>query len=132
MDDLRTKIDELAIDKRDYVYARSKVKTDRAGYLDAKVSKSAFYSWGEEERLYLNELANRLHSARKFKAEMILDDNVEEAAKIKVEALKSRDERIKQSASTEILDRMLGKPSQGVDVTSGGEKIIVKITGGDD
>jgi hypothetical protein len=29
-------------------------------------------------------------------------------------------------------DRLMGKPKQAVDVTSGGETIIVNLTGGDD
>jgi hypothetical protein len=55
---------------------------------------------------------------------MILEDSVEEAAQIKIAGLKARDERIKQSASTEILDRMLGKPKQSIEHTGEGGKPI--------
>jgi hypothetical protein len=44
-----------------------------------------------------------------------------------VAGLKSRDERVKQGVATEILDRGIGKVSDKLDVTSGGEKITVTL-----
>ena len=129
MDDLRTKIDQLDINQREYVFARSKTKTDRAAYVEAGVSKAAFYLWGEKQRNYLNDIASRLHSERKYKAEQILEESIEEATMIKIAGLKSRDEKIRQNVSTEILDRVIGKPSQPVSAEFNGEiTMLVKYS----
>jgi hypothetical protein len=56
---------------------------------------------------------------------MVIQEAAEEAARVKVAGLKSRDERMKQHAATEILDRNIGKPKQGIDLTSKDEKIQI-------
>jgi hypothetical protein len=58
-----------------------------------------------------------------LKALNIIQKASEEAAKVKVEGLKDRDHRIRQAASTEILDRSIGKSMEKLDLTSGGEPI---------
>jgi len=81
-------------------------------------------SWGwlrNRDVEKLNEIARQIRVDTNFQAKRILKEAVAEAARIKTNALKHRDERIKQAAATEILDRELGKPTQrqelsGVDV----------------
>ena len=55
---------------------------------------------------------------------MILQDAAALAAEVKVSGLKSRDERVKQAAATEIIDRTIGKTDQPV---SGEVNIVVTI-----
>jgi len=116
MDDLRTILDQLEDNRLAYVMARSKVTSDRQGYLDAGVSKATFYLWPTEEREKLNDIAQRLKRETAARALMTLQDAAADAAKVKVEGLKSRDERVKQSVATEILDRTVGKVPTEVEV----------------
>jgi hypothetical protein len=127
MDDLRTELDQLKDSRLDYVIARSKARTDAEGYREAGIAKASFYSWPEEERTRLNDLAQQVKRASALRAMMILQDATEEAARVKVEGLKSRKENIKQDAASEILDRMIGKPLQRQEVSgkSGGPIIVV-------
>jgi hypothetical protein len=53
-----------------------------------------------------------------------LTDAVPDAARVKVDGLKSRDERIRQAAASEILDRELGGAVQKVET-------VVKVVGFD-
>ena len=113
MDELTTRLDQIENDRQlDYVLARAEVSTDKAGYLDAGIHKTTFYDWSKETREYLNGLARELKLEVALKAKLVLRAATKEAAEVKVKGLTNRDERIKQGAATEILDRMLGKPVQ--------------------
>jgi hypothetical protein len=54
-----------------------------------------------------------------------------EAARVKVEGLKSKRTNIKQAAATEILDRFHGKPRQQSDVNVTGGPLSIVLTWGD-
>jgi len=126
MDDLQTALNQLEDNRLDYVRARSLVNSDAEGYRNAGIAKALFYRWPAEEREKLNELAQQLKRATVARAIMVIQEAAEEAARVKVAGLKSRDERLKQHAATEILDRNMGKPKQAVDLTTGGEKLTWK------
>ena len=116
MGDLRAEIENLDSDlKIQYVFARCKTTSNNQAVEDAGFSQSTFYGWSQEVRDYLNSLAMRLKTEAGLRAMLVLQEAAEEAAKVKVEGLKSRKENIKQSAATEILDRNIGKPTQKVD-----------------
>lgn len=116
MGDLRVEIESLDSDlKIQYVFARCKTTSNNQAVEDAGFSQSTFYGWSQEVRDYLNSLAMRLKTEAGLRAMLVLQDAAEEAAKVKVEGLKSRKENIKQSAATEILDRNIGKPTQKID-----------------
>ncbi len=132
MDNLRAELEQLEDNRLAYVVARSKVNSDRQGYLDAGIAKASFYTWSTEERKKLNDIAQRLKRETATRALMILQDAAEQAAIVKTKGLENRDERIKQAAATEILDRTIGKTKDRIDVTSGGEKIIVTLKETDD
>ncbi len=121
---LKTELDQLQDLRLDYVMARSRVSTDAEGYREAGISKASFYSWPTDERDRLNQLAQQLKRETATRAMMVLQNAAEDAAKVKVSGLKSRDERIKQSAATEIIDRTIGKTEQPV---SGEVNIVVTI-----
>lgn len=128
MDDLQTVLAKLEDNRLDYVRARSLVNSDAQAYKDAGIAKAVFYRWPAEERDKLNEIAQQLKRATVARAIMALQDAAEEAARVKVAGLKSRDERVRQSAASEILDRNIGKPSQGIDLTTGGDKLPAAVT----
>ena len=113
MDDLVTKLDQIQDDQElNYVLERADVNTDKDGYTNAGISKPVFYRWPRETREHLNKLAIALKLETALKAKLVLRAATKEAAEVKVKGLTNRDERIKQGAATEILDRMLGKPMQ--------------------
>lgn len=127
MDELQTLLDQLQDKRLDYVMARSRVSSDRQAYTDAGISRQTFYCWPTEEREMLNDIAQQLKRARALRALQILQDAAEEAAMVKVEGLRSRNERVKQDVATEILDRNLGKPNQPVSSEVSGD-ITIGIT----
>lgn len=68
-------------------------------------------------------------------AELVMGDLIEiaktelqgavlKAVQIKIEGMDSKGKRLQQDAATEIIDRVLGKPTQRQDITSNGEQII--------
>ena len=127
MDDLRTILDQLEDAKLDYVYERSKTKSDAQAIREADIPRSTFYKWKDREKL--NELAQELKRRRKMLAELIIEEAAELAARVKVEGLESRKEHIKQDAASEILDRTIGKPSQQLEHTGkDGQEIIINLS----
>ncbi len=116
MEDLRAELDQLEDKRLAYVMARSRVNSDAHGYGEAGIHKNTFYSWPAEEREKLNDLAQRVKRETATRAIMVLQDAAEDAAVVKAAGLKSRDERVKQAAATEILDRTIGKALTTVDV----------------
>lgn len=127
MTDLRQLLDKLEDKRLDYVICRSKVNSDRQGFLDAGISKATFYTWTEEERNYLNDIAQKVKREAATRALMVLQDAAEDAAKTLVDGLKSRNDHVKIDAAKDILDRTAGKAQNKVDVTSNGETIVVKL-----
>jgi N-methylhydantoinase B/oxoprolinase/acetone carboxylase alpha subunit len=124
LDNLRTKLDQLEDARLSYVMARSRVNSDRQGFIEAGIAKATFYTWPAEERERLNNLAQQFKRETATRALIVLQDAAEEAAKVKVSGLKSRDERVKQAAATEIIDRTIGKTEQPV---SGEVNIVVTL-----
>ena len=134
MNDLRALLDQLQDERLDYVVERSKVNSDAQGYKNAGIGKSTFYGWTTDERKHLNDLAQRVKREVATRVLLKFQEAGEDAADAIIGLMKSRNENIKLKSSTEVLDRVLGKASQIVkqDVTSGGEKITVKLVGLDD
>ena len=126
MDDLRTILDNLEDAKLDYVWERSRARSDAEAIRKSGISRSTFYSWPKEERTRLNGYAQELKRRRKLVAELYLEEAVEEAARVKVAGLKSRKEHIRQAVATEILDRTVGKPTQPI-TGEGGGAILIRV-----
>lgn len=129
MEDLRAELDHLEDKRLAYVMARSRVNSDAQGYSEAGIHKNTFYSWPADEREKLNDIAQRFKRETATRALMVLQDAAEAAAKVKVDGLKSRDERVKQAAATEIIDRTIGKSEQPV---SGDIRISVSLKNDND
>lgn len=116
MNDLRTEIENIENDlERAYVIERSQVQTDKDGYTLAGMSKTTFYTWPTERRNYLNSLARRLNTEVAIQIIMELQDVGREAAQVKAKGLRSRNEHIKQRSATEIIEWLIGKPTQRID-----------------
>jgi hypothetical protein len=124
LDDLRTVLDGLQDKQLAYVISRSKSVSTAEALRNANLGKNVYYKWTEEEREYLEEVAYKLQRENAVRAMMILQDAAVKAAEVKVSGLNDRDSRIKQSVATEILDRTVGKSTDKLDVTSGGEPIV--------
>lgn len=132
MDDLRTVLDGLQDKQLAYVLSRAKSVSTAEALRNAGLGKNVYYKWTEEERDHLEEVAYRLQREQAVQAILVLQDATKQAAEVKVSGLKSRDERIKQNVATEILDRTVGKATDKLDVTTGGNTITVKLKDTDD
>lgn len=120
MDSLRTEIDALEPLKAQWVYARATVRSDKGAYEAIGVSRSAFYKWPASERDVLREMAQRLKADVQLRIMQMLEDAAEKAARVKVDGLTSRKELVRQGVASEILDRILGKPTQRQELTGAG------------
>jgi hypothetical protein len=122
LDDL---ISELDINERRYVFARAQVSTDKEAYETIGMS----YSWlNSHEKEHLNNIASELVKDVGFQMMQLIKQHGIEAVKEKIKQLKSRDERIRAQASTELIDRNLGRPTQRVDQkTTGEQKVVFEV-----
>ena len=129
MDKLRTELDHLEDQRLDYVMARSRVNSDAQAIRESGVPKATFYCWAKEERDHLNELAQKIRRNVALRMIAKLEDAGEDAVDALLKTMKSRNENIKQRAAVEVLDRVLGKPTQPVkgDLTSDGEKLSINL-----
>lgn len=110
----------------DYVKARANANSNRQALKDANLSQG-WLSNRDADDLFKRAMAFK--SDILYRAQEILNSAVEEAARVKAAGLKARDERVKQAAATEILDRKMGKPVQKSEVTGaegGALEIIVR------
>jgi hypothetical protein len=96
-------------------------KTDALKKIDR--SKSWLYAIPPDELEYIIGLAKEYNLATKMRALDIISAAVPHAAEVQVKLLDARDDRVKQTAASQVLDRGVGKVTDNVDVTSGGEKI---------
>ena len=87
-------------------------------------STSWYHSIPEDERNHILFLATELHANARMRAKEIFDAAIVEAAEVKINGLRSRNEKIKQDSATEILDRTLGKPNQPITGKDGGAIVI--------
>lgn len=128
MNDLQTELNNLEEREFTYVIARSKFNSDNKAIKDCGISSSTFYSWEENKREKLNELAQRFKRETGIRVLMIMQDNAERAAKTVTNLLDSRNETIKLKASQEVLDRSVGKVSQSFEVSGkDGGSIVVEF-----
>jgi len=86
-------------------------------------SKSWLYSIPEVELENIITLAKEYNFSVEMRAMDIIKAAVPHAAEVQVKLLDSRDERVKQTASIQVLDRGVGKARDNVDITTQGEKV---------
>jgi hypothetical protein len=126
MTEINTIFDGLDSREVDYVQARANAKSDAEALRMCSFSRGWLNSHDKDD---LNDRAMAFKTDNVLKAQIILDQAVELAAKIKVEGMQSRNEYVKQGASTEILDRRLGKAVQKIDQKTehSGEIDIIRV-----
>jgi len=109
MSELGTILDGLEDVKLDFVFERSKSRSDAQALKKVGVASSTFYKWPATERKRLADLAQEVKRNRTIQALRIIDAAAEKAAEVKVAGLDSRKEYIRQNTASEILDRTVGK-----------------------
>jgi hypothetical protein len=128
--DLDELIAQLDVNERRYVFARAGVTTDKEAYEEIGVSYNWLKAHGTER---LNAIAAELVKDVGYQAMQELKSNVVKAAKQKTSELDDRDVRIRAQASSEIMDRVLGKPTVNIEQsTSETKDITVTIKRHDD
>jgi hypothetical protein len=90
-------------------------KTDALKKIDR--SKSWLYAIPPEELEYLIGLAREYNLATKMRALEIINAAVPHAAEVQVKLLDARDDRVKQAAAIQVLDRGVGKVASPVELT---------------
>lgn len=109
MNELQEKLkglQELNRQRFDYVLARATGVTIEKAAIKANRTRKWYYSFPKKERDELEMMANELHYDRITQAILILEDHAAIAAGVKVDGMDSEDERIRQGASSDILDRL--------------------------
>ena len=112
MTDVSTIFDGLDAREIDYVQARANAVSDAEALRMCGFSRGWLNNRDKDD---LNNRALDFKTDNVLKAQIILDQAVELAAKIKVDGLQSRNEYVKQGASSEIMDRRMGKAVQKID-----------------
>jgi len=112
MSQISTIFDNLDAREIDYVQSRANAKSDSEALRVCGFSRGWLNSHNKND---LNERALDFKTDNVLKAQIILDQAVEQAAKIKAEGLQSRNERVKQDCASEIMDRRMGKPTVNID-----------------
>jgi hypothetical protein len=130
-----TKFNDLLRDatpeQRRWVWARLQEASDADAARRAGVHPATVCRWPNKKQL--DEVVAILLNDAIEAARAILADALLEAVQVKVMGLRSRNEPIRQNAATEIIDRVLGKPSQRQEITGDdGGAIIVNIIRRDD
>ena len=116
--ELRVELDRLDEKQLAYVIARSKCVSDAKAIEDSGVSRSTVYrAWDEATRAKLNELAQRFKRETAAQVLMVMQENAITAAEAIAGLIKSRNENVKLKASQDILDRVVGRASQPVELT---------------
>ncbi len=127
--ELEKTLNELKFDMEKYnlVYAMSEGFSVEESLKKIGRSKGWFYDrLPKDEQNRLKAIACELNANTTAKAKLILDNAKIKAAEIKVAGLNSRDERLKQSVATEIIERTIGKVPDIMDVKNSGD-VTLKV-----
>lgn len=109
----------LSIDQRRFVVARMDYPTKNEAAIAIGMKPNTVYKWPAEIDRAVELLSQDIVSG----ARELIAQAVARAALVKIKGLDSDDEKVRQGVATEIIEWKLGKASQAVDVTSGGEKM---------
>ncbi len=93
-----------------WIMARTTAKSDTAAAKEIGIPVSTVYGWPQ----YVFDALHEVLEDQAAAAQTILRDAAIKAAKVKVSGLKSKNAKVQHDSATEILDRVLGKPTQNV------------------
>lgn len=110
--------------QKKYVVAMQEWPTKKEAATAIGLSPQTVYNWNGEVDAVVEFMANNIALATLG----IIQANATKAAQVKVDGLDSKDEKVKQAAATEILDRQLGKAIQRSELTgANGGDVRVKF-----
>jgi len=118
-DELRDLLRQLSVDQIRFVAARQHCSSDAEAANQIGVKPNTVYGWPET----VKRAAKLMQFDGVIAAAEVLRQHVVDAAMVKIDGLTLDDDRLRQSVATEILDRVLGKAIETVDVQSKGEKV---------
>ena len=107
MDELTEKLEEIKkLNRRrfDYVMAKSDTEDVKAACEKIGVSRQWYYNFSEEERAYMEKLAEELHYAHVIKAKYALHELLGDAVVVIKESIEGRDKRMKLEAAKYAID----------------------------
>lgn len=135
--------DQLSVDQIRFLIARLECSKDKSAAEMIGVSVRAVKEWRSQKGALIDEALRLMLHDGIMVAEHVLKRSIPKAAAIKVAALESEDEKLRQEVATEILDRAghVGKPTQRSEISGpdGGAVSVEmfghalrKVYGGDD
>ena len=127
MDELTEKLEEIKkLNRRrfDYVIARSHTDDISTALKDAGVSRTWYYDFPEEERIYMERLAEELHYAHVVKAQYKLQQLLDEAVDVIASSMRERDKRVKLDAAKYAIDTTGVKAPTKTEVKQTGDVTI--------
>lgn len=119
-------VSQLTVDQLRFVTARLNESTDKAAAEAVGVSPDTVTYW-KRSGVPIDDAVKLLAFDGIVLAFEILRKSVAEAAAIKRAGMRSDDERIQQSSSSEIMDRVMGRPTQRQEISGpeGGPLVVV-------
>jgi len=117
----------LSDSERRYILARVDAKTNVQALRECGLSQSWLTKTGVDR---LNAIADKLRNDISGRAIVLLEGALPEAVMVLIDGLYSDDERIKQSAAKDILDRVMGRATQKTEVTGAMASIDINSSQG--
>jgi len=110
---------KLSVDQVRYVIARMDYPTKGEAATAIGLKPDTVYRWnGEVERAVELMALNTIESAKAIRVRNLL-----KAVAVKVKGLDSKDEKIRQTVATELIEWELGKAGGKLDISSGGKPL---------
>lgn len=117
---------KLNRNQKRYVIACVEFPLKKDAAIAIGIEPQTAYAWPS----YVNEAVQLVVDETIEGARGILKHSVAKAAMIKAAGLDSDDEKLRQSVASEIIDRLLGKPSQPMEHTGAdGGEIVFEVKG---
>lgn len=126
--DTNGSLNGFTIEQRKWIVARLLSTSDAAAARAVGVHPSTVCKWPEKDEL--DRTVEALLADPMAQALTMILDAVPEAARVKIDGLRSRKENVRQSSASEILDRVIGRPRQKMEHSGPeGEAIRISIGG---
>jgi len=109
---LQEQLARLSNDQLRYVLARLRTSSMRNACVATGISESTVTHWPD----YVDETVTLLLLDTVAAARALMVRTLAQAMAVKAQGLESKDEKVKQAAASELLDRTLGRASQSLDL----------------
>jgi len=118
-------LNQLSPNQIRFVVSRLDYDSDAAAARALDLDPTTVSKWPERELIRRALSLVALDSISGIKA--VIERNGVKAALVKVKGLDSEDESIRQRAALEIINLLIGDAKKTIDLTSGGQKIIISL-----